>query len=121
MKQLQHFMGIDLAKRSNNFANLNCANKIYDKATDLDPQPLFPLRNKPEYTSGIDPAPDIAAAYDPLYTVTDSDYNQPPYVILFILWTFGLVLWRMVFMSTDEAIKIVRERKVRKDFSTKYV
>lgn len=94
---------------------------LYDKATDLDPQPLFPLRNKTEYTSGIDPEPDIAAASDPLYTMTDTGYNQPPYMILFILWTFGLVLWRMVFISTDEPVKIVRKRKVGKDFSTKYV
>lgn len=76
---------------------------MYDKATDLDPQPEFPLRT--EFTFFVEQEPEVDK-----YMVVDGVSAEqqaaavpvqqgPPFMTLLILWFFGLIVWCMLFVN----------------------
>ena len=99
---------------------------LYSKATDLDPQPEFPLRTKtvfyhemdmppgiPELLvkDGKDARPQVAGTAN-MVVPPHVESSSPPVAILFILWVFGLIVWCMVFVNTNGASgKPKRRRK----------
>lgn len=137
LKQLQDFLGIDLVKRKGYDGHTNCANKvwvpydssispienIYDKATDLDPQPEFPLRTEFNFFVEQEPEPDK-------YMVVDGDpmpeqqalpvvnqpisNNSPSFSMLLILWVFGLIVWCMLFVNNGRSSRPLRKRQTKK-------
>jgi len=136
LKQLQEFMGIDLASRSGNKASMNCGRKtwipydasispmeyLYDKATDLDPQPIFPMREKFIYFVETEQEIDNFIVFDGdsnsdsqgLPSLVISTNNSPPLMPLLILWLFGLIAWCAVFAIPGESSEKTRRRVSKK-------
>jgi len=80
---------------------------MFDKATDLDPQPEFPLRTQHVFYQQPDqPIGELqdqgivaqeSAIAPPVHVVGS---NTPPLATLFILWIFGLLVWFMYFVNS---------------------
>jgi hypothetical protein len=80
---------------------------MFDKATDLDPQPEFPLRTQHVFYQQPDQPigelqdqviVDQVSAIAPAGHVAGS--NSPPLATLFILWIFGLLVWCMYYVNS---------------------
>lgn len=120
IQQLMDFVGIDLVKKTGNRGHINCANKawvpydastspmanMFERATDLDPQPEFPLRDQLVFYQQVDQQGEVheelviaeqKEAMTPLVHTTVS--SDPPASTLFILWIFGLIVWCAYFIN----------------------
>lgn len=109
--------------------NMECANKawvpydvktspldnLFDKPTDLDPQPEYTLRtNFVYYHEEVQAEVDAIVNQEP-EMVSPPEIpvsNAPPASMLFTLWVFGLIVWCMVFVNQGgSGGKVRRKRK----------
>ena len=91
---------------------------MFEKATDLDPQPEFPIRTQPIYYQQLDQildqqeqfSADMASSpVTPAHTTTT--FSGPPVATLFMLWIFGLLVWCMYFINSKEGSGMSQTRR----------
>ena len=103
-------------------ASISPIENLYDKATDLDPQPEFPLRTDFNFFVEQEPEPDkyMVVEGDPipeqqaLPVVNQPNNNSPPFSMLLILWVFGLIVWCMLFVNNGRSSRPLRKRQTKK-------
>jgi len=137
LKQLQDFVGIDLTKRQGNKgtscavmswvpydASVSPIEHLYDKATDLDPQPEFTLRSEFNFYIESEPEEDKFMVIDadpiqeqdalPVANTTVTAGGSPPFMMLLMLWIFGLIVWCMVFVNNGSSSRPGKKRAFKK-------
>ena len=91
---------------------------MFEKATDLDPQPEFPIRTQPIYYQQLDQIMDqqeqigadmASSVVAPAHTTTE--FSGPPVATLLMLWIFGLMVWCMYFINSKESSDTSQTRR----------
>jgi len=148
LKQLNEFVGIDLAAQQSRPATIPCGNfqwvpydpnispvdNLYSNPDDLDPQPDFPLRTELTFFKDTaDVTPDLEVLEGDLHPAgqvsdsgaakvispTPSTSNLPSIPLLFILWVLGLVAWfYFVVIANKSSAGGKRKRKAAKNANT---
>ena len=139
LKQLNEFVGIDLATQESRSLDTPCVNfewvpydssispmdNLYSNPDDLDPQPEFPLRSNLtfayEYGSSMmdlddDMSQPSSSSLADSIAVDPLDSSRVPYGTIFILWMLGICFWCHihVFSSTHGSASSQRRKNKNK-------
>lgn len=131
LKQLNKFVGIDLATQQGRAPSAPCGNfewipydseispmeNLYSNPDDLDPQPEFPMRTKLTFVNNdvveFDGGPSLSSSLAGTDT-SPLDSSHVPYGTLFVLWVIGLTIWYNT-LSLSSPNRTKRKRKKKKD------
>ena len=88
---------------------------LYDKPTDLDPQPEYTYRTEfVYYQETADTTTDALAGIESerqAEPIVPSNTNAPSTMTLLVLWVFGLMVWCFVFVNHGGAGKEATKRR----------
>lgn len=131
--QLTSAFSLTSSQQSNNCANriwvpydasISPIENAFEKATDLDPQPEFPLRTQFSFFVEQESQPDkfMVADGDPILEqkalpiANQQSNSSPPFTMLLILWILGLVVWCFFFVNTGgSSSRSPKRRRMKKE------
>ena len=138
LAQLSLSFGLTRFHQSNNCANrawvpydasISPIENAFEKATDLDPQPEFPLRTQFSFFVEQESKPDKFMVTDgnpvaeqhAFPSVNRNSSNSPSFTMLLLLWILGLVVWCFFFVNTGGSRRAPRRRRTKNEEGAKDV